>query len=39
MLGHNLLCKLANNIKNLSMIFDEIYPDDSSIIINKDYVI
>ena len=39
MLGNNLLCKLTNNVKNLSMVFDDIYLADSSIIINKDYVI
>ena len=39
MLGNNFLYKLANNVKNLSTVFDEIYPADSSIIINKNYVI
>ena len=39
MLGNNFLSKLANNVKNLSTIFDKIYPADSSITINKDYVI
>ena len=35
MLGNNFLCKLVNNVKNLSTVFDEIYPADSSIIIKK----
>ena len=39
MLGSNFLCNLVNNVKNLSMVFDEIYPVDSSIIINNHYVI
>ena len=39
MLGNTFLCKLVNNFKNLSTVFDEIYLADSSIIINKDYVI
>ena len=39
MLGNNFLCKLANNVKNLSKVFDEIYLADLSIIINKHYVI
>ena len=35
MLGNDFLCKLENNVKDLSMVFEEIYLDDSSIIINK----
>ena len=32
MLGNDFLCKLMNNAKNLSMLFDEIYLAHSSII-------
>ena len=35
MFGNNFLCKLANNIKNLSMVFNEINPNHSSILINE----
>ena len=38
MLGNDFLCKLGNNVKNLYMVFDEIYLADSSIIINKHYI-
>ena len=37
MLGNNFLCKLVNNVKNLSTVFDEVDPTDSSIIIKKYY--
>ena len=39
MLGNNFLCKLGNNVKKSSTVFDEIYPANLSVIIKKHYVI
>ena len=35
MLVNDFLYKLEKNVKNLYVVFDEIYPANSSIIINK----
>ena len=35
MLGNDFLCKLKDNVKNLSDVFDEIYLVDANIIIDK----
>ena len=39
MLDNNFICKLADNIKNLCVVFDEIYLANLSIIIGKHYIV